>query len=155
MNTAAEYRKPRIYPPVWLVIAIVAMFALDRWLPLRDWDSSMAEWLAWALMAVGLAVTLSAALGFRRAKTGIVPFSKSTRLVTGGMYRFTRNPMYLGMVLGLAGIALKLGSLGAWIPIPLFALIIHHRFIRNEEIFLTGIYGDEYRDFMRRVRRWI
>jgi len=155
MNVPAEFKKPRIYPPVWLVIALVSMFAFDRWLPLMESDVSLPRLLPWVVMACGLAVVLSAWLGFRRAKTGIVPFSESTALVTSGIYRVTRNPMYLGMVLVLAGIALKLGSLGAWIPIPLFVLIIQHRFIRNEEIFLAGIYGDEYRDFMTRVRRWI
>jgi protein-S-isoprenylcysteine O-methyltransferase Ste14 len=116
-------QKPRIYPPIWLVIALASMFALDRWLPLMVSDVSLPRPLPWAVMACGLAVVLSAWLGFQRAKTGIVPFSESTKLVTGGMYRITRNPMYLGMALVLAGVALKLGSFGAWIPIPCCA---HH-----------------------------
>ncbi len=93
--------------------------------------------------------------GFRRAKTGIVPFSKSTTLVTTGIYRYTRNPMYLGMVVFLAGLAVKLGSLGAWIPIPAFIAIVQQQFIRNEEIFLTAIYGDAFRIYQEKVRRWL
>jgi protein-S-isoprenylcysteine O-methyltransferase Ste14 len=63
--------------------------------------------------------------------------------------------MYLGMALILAGGALKLGSLGAWIPVPVFMAIIQNQFIRNEEIFLTAIYGDEFKQYCQHVRRWI
>jgi protein-S-isoprenylcysteine O-methyltransferase Ste14 len=149
------FKKPRIFPPFWLAFALLAMLALDRWLPLvqlTPWFSSAFSWL---LLLPGLAITVIATGGFRRAKTGIVPFSKSTALVTDGIYRFTRNPMYLGMAVLLAGLALKLGSLGAWIPIPVFIAILQRQFIRNEEIFLTAIYGDAFRAYQEKVRRWL
>ncbi len=63
--------------------------------------------------------------------------------------------MYLRMAVLLAGIALKLGSLGAWIPVPAFIAIVQHQFIRNEEIFLTAIYGDAFRAYREKVRRWL
>jgi len=149
------FRKPRIFPPFWLAFALLAMFALDRWLPLAQLTPSFTSGFAWLLLLPGLVITLVASNGFKRAKTGIVPFSKSTTLVTGGIYRFTRNPMYLGMVVFLAGLALKLGSLGAWIPIPVFIAIIQHQFIRNEETFLSAIYGDAFRAYQEKVRRWL
>lgn len=149
------FKKPRIFPPVWLAFAIIAMSALDRWLPLAQLTSSFSSGFAWLLLLPGLASTLVASNGFRRAKTGIVPFSKSTTLVTTGIYRYTRNPMYLGMVVFLAGLALKLGSLGAWIPLPLFIAVVQQQFIRNEEIFLAAIYGDAFRTYQEKVRRWV
>jgi len=149
------FKKPRILPPVWLVLALLAMWVLHRYLPLAQLTSLFNSSFAWLLLAPGLAVTLIATKGFMRAKTGIVPFSKSTTLVTTGIYRYTRNPMYLGMALFLAGMALKLGSLGAWIPIPMFIAILQHQFIRNEEIFLTALYGDEYRIYQEKVRPWL
>jgi protein-S-isoprenylcysteine O-methyltransferase Ste14 len=63
--------------------------------------------------------------------------------------------MYLGMVLLLVGVALVFGSLGAFLPIPLFVAIIQHRFILGEEAFLESAFGDEYRSYRERVRRWI
>ena len=154
-TSGVGFSKPRIFPPIWLAIAFIAMAALDRWLPLAHVFTGGASLPAWLVMAAGLAVVLIAANGFRRARTGIVPFSESTSLVTSGIYRYTRNPMYLGMVLILAGLAIKLGSLSAWIPIPVFVIVIQRQFIRNEELFLSGIYGDEFLEYKRRVRRWI
>lgn len=148
------FKKPRIFPPVWLLLCAVAMFALDRWLPLVQFYPSL-PWPAWFLMAPGLLLVLVAANLFKRAETGVVPFSKSTTLVTSGIYRITRNPMYLGMALVLAGAAIKIGSLSAWLPVIFFVFIIQRQFIRNEEIFLTAIYGDEYRRFCKKVRRWL
>ncbi|MGH8034486.1 MAG: methyltransferase family protein [Lysobacterales bacterium] len=153
--TSFGFRKPRIFPPIWLIIAIAAMYALNRWLPLAQLNTPMTSWSSWLLFAPGLAIDFIAVGGFRRAKTGAIPFSESTALVTTGLYRFTRNPMYLGMALILAGVALKMGSLGAWISMPLFVWVIHRQFILNEEIFLAAIYGDEYRQYCQRVRRWI
>ena len=149
------FKKPRIFPPVWLVIALLAMLALDRWLPLVQVLPEGASVAGWLLIAVGVALAIIATAGFRRARTGIIPFSESTSLVTSGLYRHTRNPMYLGMALVLAGVAVKLGSLSAWIPLPLFMAVIQRQFIRNEETFLSGIYGEEYLEYKRRVRRWI
>ena len=149
------FKKPRIFPPIWLAIAFLAMLALDRWLPLVRVVPVDASVAAWLLIVTGLALAVVASAGFRRARTGIIPFSESTALVTSGIYRFSRNPMYLGMVVVLAGVAVRLGSLGAWIPLPLFIAVIQQQFIRNEETFLTGIYGEAFLEYKRRVRRWI
>ena len=148
------FRKPRIFPPVWLLIACLAMFALHRWLPLVQFYAPMPAGWSMLLVAPALVLVLIAAYGFKQAKTGVVPFSKSTALVTSGVYQFTRNPMYLGMALVLAGLATRLGSLGAWLPIPAFMAVIQQQFIRNEEIFLTAIFGEEYTQFCQKVRRW-
>ncbi len=149
------FKKPRIFPPVWLLFSAIAMYVLHRWLPLIRFYEPLPSGWAYLLVAPGLILVLIAAKGFKKAKTGVVPFSKSTALVTEGIYRYTRNPMYLGMALVLAGLAIKLGSLGAWLPIPAFVAIIQRQFIRNEEIFLTAIYGDEFRQFCQKVRRWL
>ena len=84
-----------------------------------------------------------------------MPFDEATTLVTGGSYRFTRNPMYLGMVLILLGAALGRGSLGAFLPIPAFVWVIRRQFVLPEERFLEEAFGDAYRAYKQRVRRWI
>jgi len=84
-----------------------------------------------------------------------VPFEPSTALVTGGWFRLTRNPMYLGLSLILLGVAMIDGTLGAFLPLPVFVAILHFRFIRAEERFLEGIFGERYRAYRTQVRRWI
>ena len=72
-----------------------------------------------------------------------------------GPYRFTRNPMYLGMTTALTGVAILLGTLTPFLLIPLFAAWIDFRFISREETMLVGTFGEEYERFRREVRRWI
>jgi protein-S-isoprenylcysteine O-methyltransferase Ste14 len=108
-----------------------------------------------ALVVLGIALTAIAAGSFRRAGTPVVPFEISTALVTTGLYRLTRNPMYLGLALALVGVAVLLGTLSPFLPIPVFVWIIQAQFIRGEERFLEEIFGAGYLAYKSRVRRWI
>lgn len=92
---------------------------------------------------------------FRRAGTGVVPFSEATTLVTGGPYRLTRNPMYLGMVGILAGTAIWLGSVTPWLVLPAFVAVIAERFIAPEEEMLARAFGERYARYRAAVRRWL
>ena len=92
---------------------------------------------------------------FKRAGTPIIPFEKSTSLLTHGIYRYTRNPIYLGMLIILAGAAVFLGSLTPFLVLPVFFFIIQEGYIRHEEPFLERIFGEQYRAYRRRVRRWL
>ena len=145
----------RVLPPVWLLLALAASFALDRWWPLMRLVPVPWNYLGLVPLGIGAVMSLTAALSFRRAGTPVVPFTPSTTLVTGGWYRVTRNPMYLGLVLIPAGVALIDGTLGAFLPLPVFAAILHLRFIKVEEPFLEGIFGNDYRAYKARVRRWV
>jgi protein-S-isoprenylcysteine O-methyltransferase Ste14 len=107
------------------------------------------------LMVVGIVVTVTGARTFRKAGTPVTPFEPSTALVMHGLYRYTRNPMYLGLVTTLIGAAVLFGSLGPWIPIPFFIWIIQARFILGEERFLESIFGGQYLEYKRNVRRWL
>jgi protein-S-isoprenylcysteine O-methyltransferase Ste14 len=92
---------------------------------------------------------------FRRRGTPLKPFTPSTALVVDGPYRFTRNPMYLGLATTLVGVALALEALTPFIVVPVFVAIITMQFIVPEEAMLTDRFGDDYGDFRRRVRRWL
>jgi protein-S-isoprenylcysteine O-methyltransferase Ste14 len=144
-----------VLPPVWLLLALVASFLLDRWWPLARLVAVPWNYLGLIPLGVGALMSLTAALSFRRAGTPVVPFTPSTALVTDGWFRLTRNPMYLGLTLILAGVALIDGTLGAFLPLPVFVAILQWRFIRLEEPFLESIFGDEYRRYCARVRRWV
>lgn len=112
-------------------------------------------WLGAALFAVGLAVVLWAARSFAAAGTTIKPFERTHTLVASGPYRFTRNPMYLGMVAMLLGAALALGTPGPWLAAAALAATLHFRFVRHEERALAASLGAPYEDYRRRVRRWL
>jgi protein-S-isoprenylcysteine O-methyltransferase Ste14 len=145
----------RVLPPIWLLLAMLASYALDRWLPLVHFLP--VPWNFSGLLPLGLGSLMSfmSAGAFRRAGTPVIPFETSTRLVTSGWFRVTRNPMYLGLVLVQAGVGMLMGSLGAFVPLPILIAILHLRFIRGEERFLEGIFGEEYLGYRSRVRRWL
>ncbi len=150
----------KIIPPAYLLTSLLLMFILDRYLPFQNIISSTFDYPDFNYMATfvglcGFALTASSALYFKKSATAIRPFETSTALVKGGPYRFTRNPMYLGMVLILIGTAIYLGSLTPWFVIPVFFLIIQECFIKHEEPFLENIFGKEYQDYKCKVRRWI
>lgn len=148
------FNKPRILPLAWLILALIAGFALHRYCPIVTLIPGPFHWAGLAFTVPGLALLLHAGVSFIKAKTGLLPFSDATSLVTDDFYRFSRNPMYLGMVLLLFGVATVLGSLSALFPVVAFAWIIDRQFIRNEEAFLLEKFGEEYQAYMRRVRRW-
>ena len=144
-----------MYPLAWLLVALLSMFALHHWLPLANLTPPPWRQSGVVLIIPSILILLYSGLSFIKAKTAMLPFSGATALVTDGLYRFTRNPMYLGMVLFLLGVAILLGSLSALAPVIAYIWIIDRQFIRNEELFLQGIFGKEYLAYRKRVRRWI
>lgn len=149
-------QKRKIVPPIYLLLTMALVYLADRFMPLVNWvPEPVSRPVALLLLAFGLVLIGHSARAFSKAETGIVPFDPATSLVTGGFYRFTRNPMYLGMLLILLGMAFKTGSLGGFLPIPLFVWVINHNFIRGEEEFLEDAFGDHYLAYKSRVRRWL
>jgi protein-S-isoprenylcysteine O-methyltransferase Ste14 len=106
---------------------------------------------------IGLAVALGfwAVALFRRAGTGVVPFSEATTLVVRGPYRFTRNPMYLAMAGILVGTAVWLGSVTPWLVLPAFMALITERFVAPEEAMLERVFGESYVRYRAAVHRWL
>src|SRR5687768_7632847 len=151
----AAYRPTKMLPPIWLALSLIAMAGLHYVAPVARLIPKPWNGLGALPIIAGVALAISGVRLFTRHATGIVPFSPATQLVTGGPYRFTRNPMYVGMVLLLIGVATMLGTLTPWLVIPLFAWWIDRRFVRQEEVMLEERFGEPYREFKRRVRRWI
>ena len=144
-----------IYPPIWLVIGLGVIFALDAYLPGARFTGQVS-WITGAgAILSGLVLLILAGGLFKQAETDLVPFKSVTALVDSGVFRFTRNPMYLGMTLVLMGTALTVGAVTALLVPPAFMLIIQFRFILQEEVMLRGIFGQEFEDYCQRVRRWI
>lgn len=144
-----------IYPPIWLVFGLVAVFGLNEYLPGPRFTGVAAQIAGGVMILAGLVLLVLANGLFTRAGTDVIPFRNVSALVTDGVYRFTRNPMYLGMLLVLLGCAVTVGSVYALAIPPLFAGIVQARFIRAEEALLQSLFGDEYAAYCRRVRRWL
>jgi protein-S-isoprenylcysteine O-methyltransferase Ste14 len=147
----------RFPPPLiylgFLVIGILA----GQWLGLPGLGAAagVARIAGWVLIGAGLAVNFAGAGMFRRSGTAIIPFKPASRLVTSGIYRWTRNPMYLGMALLYAGIAMLFDSILALALLAAVIAIIQAQVISREEDYLERHFGDEYREYRARVRRWI
>jgi protein-S-isoprenylcysteine O-methyltransferase Ste14 len=108
-------------------------------------------------LAAGIAVSVAALLKFRQARTSVNPvdLSKTSRLVSDGIFRITRNPMYLGLTLLLTGWAVWLGGASPWLVPPLFVIVITLVQIIPEEQMLGRMFGEQYLVYQRRVARWI
>lgn len=145
----------RIIPPGWLLLALLGSAALHRWLPLVQLLHAPWTLLGAAPLAAGLVLAVAGVGAFRRAGTTVIPFAPSSVLVTTGVYRLTRNPMYLGLTLILAGSAWLCGSLGACLPLPFLVWILQGGYIRAEERVLEQSFGADYVRYRSSVRRWL
>jgi len=144
-----------IYPPVWLLLGLIAIFMLNELYPITHFTSLATQVVGGAIIVVGLLLLVLANGLFVRAGTDVIPFRNVTRLVTSGVYRYTRNPMYLGMFAVLLGCAVTVGALSALAVPLLFAAIVEARFIRSEEQMLRDLFPQEYPAYCARVRRWL
>jgi len=149
-----EY-KGKPYPPIYFFVSLMVMIALHYLAPIHQLLSTPLRYVGVPLVVGGICVAALAAGMFSRAGTPVVPFEKSTVVVTSGLFRFSRNPMYLGMVMALVGMALLLGSAASFVPIPIFVWLIQYQFISREEEFLEELFGKEYLVYKGKVRRWL
>jgi protein-S-isoprenylcysteine O-methyltransferase Ste14 len=152
--TTAE-RLPGDLPPTWLVLALSSMAALHTWLPVATWIERPWSSLGFVVIAVAVLLLGACIWRFYRAKTGIRPFSPAHALVLDGAFRFTRNPMYVGLIGVCVGAAIRLGTVSPLGVVPLFFLVLDRHFVRREEIFLRGRFGAAFDEYCGRVRRWL
>ena len=105
----------------------------------------------------GLVIILSAIILFKKYQTTITPLNpfNATKLLTDGIYKFSRNPMYLGLLLMLVGISTILNPIGGFFLIPLFVLYLNFFQIITEENAMADLFKDEFLDYKKNVRRWI
>lgn len=146
-----------IPPPIVALMCAAAIWVLARYLPSFEVAFPGQPIAAYALIGLGLLLDASSIAAFVRAKTTISPLSpeKSAQLVETGFYRVTRNPMYLGLLLLLAGYALLQGSAVALPVLAFFIAYITQFQIKPEETRLAVLFGDDYQRYRQRVRRWI
>ncbi|MCC9006436.1 methyltransferase family protein [Pseudomonas putida] len=147
----------RLPPPFIYLGALLLGLAADRCVALSYFG--IERWLLVAtggvLFAAGAVMMLAAAGVFRRLGTTIPPSRPTTLIATTGPYRWTRNPMYLGMALVYAGIAIGFDGAIALALLPLVLIVIQKQVIAREERYLDAKFGDDYRRYKAEVRRWL
>jgi len=145
-------------PPllVWLGFA-GAMLGVAYFAPTLSFSLGRSSAIAVALVALGGAVAFAGVIAFRDKRTTVNPLtpSASSLVVSSGVYRISRNPMYLGFLLALAGWAVYLSNAGAALLLPAFVAYITQYQIKPEERALLGKFGSEFAQYMARVRRWL
>jgi protein-S-isoprenylcysteine O-methyltransferase Ste14 len=145
----------RLSPPVYFLISILLAVVLHFLLPYRELVPSPWKLIGLLPMLLGVILNVLADQSLKRHKTTVKPFDLSRALVTEGVFRVSRHPMYLGMILIVAGIAVFLGSLTPWFILPPLAILLDARFIRIEESMLEETFGEAYRRYKKQARRWI
>lgn len=155
MSDPGETKPRRVLPPVFLLAALVAMGALHELAPGTRLIWPPYTYLGWIAFAAGVIAAVAVKRRFDRAGISIKPNQVPEHLVTDGLFAHSRNPVYASMILGLAGIFVVLGTLTPALVVPVFAYLISVRFIALEERLLEDRFGDAYRDYAGRVRRWI
>ena len=146
------------FPPPFIYLGMLLIgLAAERVVGLRSFgvDRPVLVALGAALLLAGIAVAIVAAGLFRRSGETPEPWTTTHRIVTTGLYRYTRNPMYLGMALAYAGLALALDAPVAMVLLPVVILLIQSQVIAREERYLAAKFGEPYLDYRRRVRRWL
>lgn len=133
------------------------MWLLNAWFPIASLLETPWNSLGLVLAMAGILIDLLAVIQFRKEGTTINPLrpDDSVKVLENGLYKISRNPMYLGMLLILGGFAVWLGSLSPLICLPVFVFIITTQQILPEEETLRYKFGQDYLDYMHRVRRWI
>ena len=145
----------RILPPIYFLISLLVMLGLNFFFPLSKIIEPPYSYVGAVLIVIGAIMNIWASGYFNQVKTTIKPFEPSTYLVTVGLYKYTRNPMYLGGIFMLLGLAVLLGSLTPFLVIPVFFGLIQEHFIKVEESGLQETFKDEYLEYKQQVRRWI
>lgn len=148
----ANFKLP---PPLLGLVHIVIAVVLARLIPLPWVAPPFLQTLGFLLVIVGFLLGIGAAMAFRRARTTMNDQGSTARLVTFGIYRFTRNPIYLGFLFMLIGIPLNAGSYWGLLLTPFMIFMFDKFVIIPEEKYLFKRFGEEYSTYQSRVRRWV
>lgn len=151
-----ESAQVRFPPPLVFFGFLLIGRVINDWFGLNPAIPDIVRWvLGGGAILAGLVVIALALLRFRRSGNNPEPWKTDTVFVAEGIYRVTRNPMYLGMALVFFGISVAANCLGGLLMLPLALISIQLFVIRREEAWLSQRFGDTYEEYRRRVRRWI
>ncbi len=159
-NSTVKSSGVRVFPPIIYATGIGAGYLLHWWWPLRPmtaggWPMLVARVVGWVFITASIMLPIWAARLFHRAGTTPNPMRATTALVFTGPYRFTRNPMYLGLALLQVGLAMVTNALWPLVMLAPVVVAVRRLVIDREEHYLETKFGEEYRAYKARVRRWL
>ncbi len=147
----------KIPPPVYAISIAIIMWLLNRHLPLADIIQQPWNKIGLGIILIAASSDVWSLLLFLKKHTTPNPMKpeNTTGIVTKGLYQYSRNPMYLGLLIILFGFGLWLGSLSPFLLLPAFYWVITEMQIKPEERMLEQKFGNEYLDYKNRIRRWL
>ncbi|WP_417453673.1 methyltransferase family protein [Kiloniella sp.] len=145
----------RLLPPFFFLVCVVMMALLSTYYPILRFLE-----YPWTLIGIldligGLSITLIAGVQFMRAKTNLKTFNRPDQFITTGLFRVSRNPMYLGLAISTFGVALYLGALSPFLICALFITVVDRWYISYEEKMMAETFAQAYMDYKAKVRRWV
>jgi len=144
-----------IHPPIVALLFLVIAYFLGRFAPLPFGVPPILRNIGLLLTFVGFLLGIGAFVEFRRARTTLDPHGSTKQLVTSGIYRFTRNPIYLGFLLMVIGLPLNSGLYWGVVLAPFYIITMNRLVIEREEIYLEKKFKDVFTSYKSRVRRWL
>lgn len=146
---------PIVHPPIVALLCIGIAYLLGRLIPLPFAVPAILRYIGLSLTILGFLLGVGALFEFLKAQTTLDPHGSTTQLVTSGIYRLSRNPMYLGLLLIVIGLPLYFGLIWGVVVAFVFVLLMNHLVIQHEEMYLEGKFKEGYTDYRSRVRRWV
>ncbi|WP_262695487.1 methyltransferase family protein [Kordiimonas aquimaris] len=144
-----------ILPPIVTVLCLLGIYMLRKFISLTEMHLGNIENAGYAIAAIGVALPLWGSHVFKQAQTNILPYNDPDNIVTDGPFRFSRNPMYLGMLLILLGVFVKVGYWENIIFPVIFFAVANWWYIPFEESRMRAAFGDTFDTYTQKVRRWI
>lgn len=144
-----------LLPPILLLLCIAAMIANSKYGISTETLQGTAKSFGYVFIAIGILLPAWGARIFKKVETNIIPYKSPDKIVTDGPFRFSRNPMYLGMLLVLIGVWVLLGSIENLGFVLLFFIVANWWYIPFEEAKMQAVFGDAFDDYKARVRRWL
>jgi protein-S-isoprenylcysteine O-methyltransferase Ste14 len=146
---------PVVHPPLVAVLFIVLAYVLGYFIRLPFTIPQIIQYFGLALTLIGFLLGIGAFMEFRKARTTVDPHGSTKHLVTSGIYRFTRNPIYLGFLLMVIGLPLNSGLIWGLVLAPFYMMTMSRLVIEREEAYLEKKFKNQYTNYTSRVRRWL
>jgi len=145
----------KIFPPTYFLGALILEVLLNWILPIKHILGSPERLIGLVPILMGVLLNIFADQQFKKWKTTVKPIEQSSSLITEGVFRISRNPMYLGMTVIIFGIALLLGSLSPMLVTIAFPFLLDRVFISKEEVAMEATFGKKFLEYKTGVRRWL
>lgn len=145
----------KIIPPYLFLCCIAIMVALRNLVLIQEIIPNPFNYLGIVFIILGIALTIVVRKGLEKNKTEIHTFKKPSKLITTGLFKLSRNPIYLGFAISLFGVWILLGTIIPLVGCLLFIAITNYYYIPFEEKIMEDVFGSGYRDYKSKVRKWI